>query len=78
MEPKLEDIGDYDTLKGEKKKIVWTVIIVGIIIGIGFEIFSEISSILSSLSIINLGLIWVTANGFAGISCILNENKKNK
>jgi uncharacterized integral membrane protein len=42
MEPKLEDIGDYDTLKGEKKKIVWTVIIVGIIIGIGFEIFSEI------------------------------------
>jgi len=42
MEPKLEDIGDYDTLKGEKKKIVWTVIIVGILIGIGFEIFSKI------------------------------------
>jgi hypothetical protein len=32
-EPTLEDISDYDTLKGEKKKIVWTVIIVGIVIG---------------------------------------------
>jgi len=42
MEPKLEDISDYDTLKGEKKKIVWAVIIVGILIGIGFEIFSKI------------------------------------
>jgi len=42
MEPKLEDIGDYNTLKGEKKKIVWAVIIVGLVIGIGFEIFSKI------------------------------------
>ena len=32
-EPTLESIGDYDTLKGEKKRIVWTVIIVGMIIG---------------------------------------------
>jgi hypothetical protein len=32
-EPRLEDIGDYDTLKGQKKKIVWIVIITGLIIG---------------------------------------------
>ena len=32
-EPRLEDIGDYDTLKGQKKKIVWLVIIAGLIIG---------------------------------------------
>jgi len=38
MEPRLEDIGDYDTLKGEKKKIVWSVIIVGILIGVAFAI----------------------------------------
>jgi len=42
MEPKLEDIGDYDTLKGEKKKIVWTVIVVGILIGVGFLIASKV------------------------------------
>ena len=32
-EPTLESIGDYDTLKGEKKKIVWAVIIIGLLIG---------------------------------------------
>ena len=32
-EPKLEDIEDYDKLKGQKKKVVWIVIIVGLIIG---------------------------------------------
>jgi len=32
-EPTLESIGDYDTLKGDKKKIVWSVIVVGLIIG---------------------------------------------
>jgi len=32
-EPTLESIGDYDTLKGDKKKIVWSVIIAGLIIG---------------------------------------------
>jgi len=31
-EPTLQDIGDYNTLKGEKKRIVWAVIIVGVII----------------------------------------------
>lgn len=33
MEPTLQNIGDYDTLKGEKKKIVWAVVISGIVIG---------------------------------------------
>ena len=32
-EPRLEDIGDYNTLKGEKKRIVWAVIIAGLLIG---------------------------------------------
>ncbi|MEA1917025.1 MAG: hypothetical protein U9N42_05780 [Campylobacterota bacterium] len=32
-EPTLESIEDYNTLKGEKKRVVWTVIIVGLIIG---------------------------------------------
>ena len=32
-EPRLEDIGDYNTLKGEKRRIVWAVVIAGLIIG---------------------------------------------
>ena len=32
-EPTLESIEDYDTLKGSKKRIVWTVIIAGLLIG---------------------------------------------
>jgi formate/nitrite transporter FocA (FNT family) len=41
-EPTLEDISDYDTLKGEKKKIVWTVIIAGLIIGVGYYVASKV------------------------------------
>ena len=37
-EPRLEDIGDYDTLKGQKKKIVWAVIIIGLIIGVMYVV----------------------------------------
>jgi len=37
-EPRLEDIGDYDTLKGEKKKIVWTVIIGVLLVGVLYMI----------------------------------------
>lgn len=44
-EPRLEDIGDYNTLKGEKKRIVWTVIITGILIGviylIAYNVFDD-------------------------------------
>ncbi len=32
-EPRLQDIGDYNTLSGEKGRIVWAVIIAGLIIG---------------------------------------------
>ncbi len=32
-EPTLSSIEDYNTLKGEKKRIVWTVIIAGLLIG---------------------------------------------
>ncbi|WP_345993829.1 hypothetical protein [Sulfurimonas sp. HSL-1716] len=33
-EPNLEDISDYDSLKGHKKRVVWSVILIGLIIGI--------------------------------------------
>lgn len=32
-EPTLSSIEDYNTLKGEKKRIVWIVIVVGLLIG---------------------------------------------
>jgi hypothetical protein len=32
-EPRLEDMGDYNTLKGEKRKVVLAVILVSFIIG---------------------------------------------
>lgn len=32
-EPTLESIEDYDTLKGSKKRIVWIVIIGGLLVG---------------------------------------------
>ena len=32
-EPRLQDIGDYNRLSGEKLYIVWTVIIFGLMIG---------------------------------------------
>ena len=32
-EPRLQDMGDYNTLQGEKKRIVWAVIAAGLIIG---------------------------------------------
>lgn len=33
-EPRLQDIEDYDTLKGDKKKVVWTVIVVGVLMAV--------------------------------------------
>lgn len=41
-EPTLRDIEDYDTLKGEKKKIVWIVIAVGLLIGVAFYVASKV------------------------------------
>ncbi len=37
-EPRLEDIGDYNELKGEKKKVVWIVVLVGLVIGILYSV----------------------------------------
>ena len=37
-EPRLEDIGDYDTLKGEKKKVVYAVIFSVLTIGIVYSL----------------------------------------
>ncbi|QFR49066.1 hypothetical protein FJR48_04725 [Sulfurimonas lithotrophica] len=37
-EPRLEDIADYDTLKGEKKKVVFAVILAGLTIGVIYTI----------------------------------------
>ena len=39
-EPRLEDIGDYDTLKGEKKKVVWAVVLAGLIMGVVYTFAS--------------------------------------
>jgi hypothetical protein len=36
-EPTLESIEDYDTLKGEKKKIVWAVILTGLLMGVVYS-----------------------------------------
>jgi len=37
-EPKLEDIEDYNNLKGEKKKVVWSVILAGLVMGIIYSV----------------------------------------
>ena len=37
-EPRLENIEDYNTLKGEKKKVVWAVILAGLTIGVIYTI----------------------------------------
>jgi len=36
-EPTLEGIEDYNTLKGEKKKIVWAVIFAGLLMGVVYS-----------------------------------------
>ena len=41
-EPRLEDIGDYNTLKGEKKKVVWAVILAGLLMGVIYVIAASI------------------------------------
>ncbi len=37
-EPTLESISDYDTLQGEKKKVVWAVILAGLLMGVIYAI----------------------------------------
>ena len=41
-EPTLEGIEDYNELKGSKKKVVWTVIITGLIIGVLYSMVYDI------------------------------------
>ena len=43
-EPTLSSIEDYDTLKGSKKKVVWAVIISGLLIGAIFVIAKVVYS----------------------------------
>lgn len=40
-EPTLESIEDYDTLKGEKKKVIWAVVIASLIMGVIYTIASS-------------------------------------
>jgi len=42
MEPTLENISDYNTLKGEKKRVVYAVIIAGIVLGSIYAVVSNI------------------------------------
>ncbi len=42
-EPRLEDIDDYNTLKGEKRKVVFAVIIAGLILGVIYVIVDNIN-----------------------------------
>jgi len=37
-EPRVEDIGDYNSLKGEKRKVVFAVIFAGLIMGVIYTI----------------------------------------
>jgi len=41
-EPRLEDIEDYNTLKGEKKKIVFAVILAGLLMGLLYVLVYEV------------------------------------
>lgn len=43
-EPTLESIEDYDTLKGQKKKVVWAVILAGLIFGVIYVVASSMYS----------------------------------
>jgi len=41
-EPRLEDISDYNTLKGDKKKVVWAVILAGLLMGVIYVVVYNI------------------------------------
>ncbi len=41
-EPTLNDIEDYNTLKGEKKRVVWAVILAGLLIGVIYVIATSV------------------------------------
>ena len=39
--PTLESIEDYDTLKGSKKRTIWLVVIVSLLVGTVYEVVSQ-------------------------------------
>jgi len=41
-EPRLEEIEDYNELKGNKKKIVWAVVITGLLIGAVYTTVNDV------------------------------------
>ncbi|MEA3331340.1 MAG: hypothetical protein U9Q29_06565 [Campylobacterota bacterium] len=41
-EPRLEDISDYDTLKGEKKRVVLAVILSGLLLGVIYLVINSV------------------------------------
>ena len=43
-EPSLEKIDDYVTLKGNKKKVVWLVILSGLLIGLAYFVAIKLFS----------------------------------
>ena len=43
-EPTLESIGDYNTLKGEKRKVVMAVIFAGLLMGVIYAIVYSMNS----------------------------------
>jgi len=49
-EPRLEDIEDYDTLKGQKKKVVWSIIIIGLVVSVIYGIVVNLSETEQPLS----------------------------
>jgi len=40
-EPTLESIEDYDTLKGSKKRTIWLVIVVSLLVGTVYAVVSQ-------------------------------------
>ncbi len=41
-EPRLENIEDYNTLQGEKRRVVWAVVLAGVIMGIVYGVISSV------------------------------------
>ena len=50
-EPTLENIEDYDTLKGEKKKVVWAVIMAGLLMGIIYSVVYSMNDVDDALEV---------------------------
>jgi multidrug resistance efflux pump len=49
-EPNLEDLTDYNTLKGQKKRVVWAVILAGLIIGVVYVVsYNYFSNVTDSI-----------------------------